>query len=203
MNRYAILSVCAMMATATPAAMASTPGYYFSGLAGASLLPSLGYKDSTGLKTSADFDDGYVFGGAFGYDTGNGWRYEVDSLYQLSGIDSFGASPSTGHLSSSSLMFNTTFDLTQNTLFTPYLGAGIGLQDAGGEINGFSGHRWKPAYQLEGGLRYDISPDVSLFGEYRFSQSEAARLSDANAIADQHFSDHALMVGVTYHLGGD
>jgi len=56
---------------------------------------------------------------------------------------------------------------------------------------------------MEVGLRYDLSPQMSLFGEYRFSQSEATKLSDATDIAHQHFSDHLLTIGLSYHLGQD
>lgn len=200
MNRYVLLTAAAMMALAT-SAQASTPGYYFSGLAGASLLPSLGYKDSSGLHAATGFDTGYTFGGAVGYDTGDGWRYELDSLYQLANVDQFDGATATGHIWSTGIMANTTYDLTANTQFTPYIGAGLGVQDVGGSINGFSGDSWRPAYQLEAGLRDDISPTLSAFAEYRFTQSEATKLQNLPDYADQHFSDHALMVGLTYHLG--
>jgi len=100
-------------------------------------------------------------------------------------------------------MANVTKDLMDGAQITPYVGVGLGLQDVGGVVNGFSGDQWKPAYQLEAGLRKDLSPQLSLFAEYRFSQSEATKLSDATDIAQQHFSNHLLTIGLSYHLGQD
>ena len=198
-----VAATAAMVAMAgMSAATASPPGYYFSGLSGASFLPSLPYKDSSG-KSNTSFQTGFAYGGAFGYDNGNGWRFELDSVHQMASVDQFGGASSSGHIFSTSVMANVTKDLLEGADFTPYAGAGLGLQDVGGVINGFSGDQWKPAYQLEVGLRKDLSPQLSLFGEYRFSQSEAAKLSTATDIARQHFSDHLLTVGLSYRLGQD
>jgi opacity protein-like surface antigen len=204
MKRYILVttSIAMVMAVCTGAAFASTPGYYFSGLGGASLLPNLELKNGSGTANSS-FDTGYAYGGAFGYDTGNGWRFELDSVYQLSSVNRFDGATANGHLWSTSLMANTTYDLLQGRQFTPYVGAGLGVQDVGGLIEGYSGNKWRPAYQLEAGLRDDLTPQFSLFGEYRFTQSEAAKLSDPIDTANQHFSDHLLMMGITYHLGQD
>jgi opacity protein-like surface antigen len=63
-----------------------------------------------------------------------------------------------------------------------------------------SGRDWKPAYQAEAGLRTYVSDNVSLFGEYRFSQSESVTLADATDTAHQHFADHGLLAGLSYKL---
>lgn len=204
MKRYILVSasVAFVMATSTGAAFAATEGYYFSGLGGVSLLPTLNLKNTTGTANSS-FDPGYAFGGAAGYDAGNGWRFELDTIYQKAAIDRTNDVPATGHLWSTSLMANATYDLTQGTEFTPYIGAGLGFQDVGGTIGGYSGDKWRPAYQLEAGLRKDLTPQISLFGEYRFSQSEAAKWTGPTDFANQNFSDHLLMAGITYHLGQD
>lgn len=202
MRKYILVAAAIAMATAadTSDALASTPGYYFSGMGGASFMPSLGLKDSAGTSASS-FDTGYALGAAAGYDFGNGWRFELSSLYQLSNLDQFNGVTATGHLWSTSLMANVTRDLTEGTQFTPYVGAGLGFQNIGGTINGYSGDKWRPAYQLEAGLRDNLTPQISLFTEYRFSQSEATKLVGTANSANQHFSNHALMMGITYHLG--
>jgi opacity protein-like surface antigen len=203
MRRSVLFAAGVMMAATTGTALASNQGYYFSGLAGASLLPALGYHDSLGLNTHADFDTGYLYGGAVGYDTGDGWRVELDSLFQNTEVNHFGGMSAPGHVWSTGLMANATYDLTQNTKFTPYVGAGLGFEDVGGRVNGMSGDQWKPAYQFEAGLRDDLSANLSAFTEYRFTQSEATRLAEPGAMANLNYSDHALMVGLTYHFGQD
>ncbi|HEY5338472.1 MAG TPA: outer membrane beta-barrel protein, partial [Rhizomicrobium sp.] len=149
------------------------------------------------------FDPGYAYGGAVGYDTGDGMRLELDTTHQMSDLTRVSGVPTggNGHLQSTSLMVNGQVDLMHHASVTPYVGAGLGYQNIGANVNGLQDTDWKPAYQAEAGLRTDISQKVSLFGEYRFSQSEAADLSDAGASAHQHFADHALLAGLTYHMG--
>jgi opacity protein-like surface antigen len=97
-------------------------------------------------------------------------------------------------------MINTTYDILPVAAFTPYVGAGLGFQNVGGSIGAFSGRDWKPAYQAEAGLRTEVSDNVSLFGEYRFSQSESVTLSSPTDSAHQHFSDHGLLAGLSFNL---
>ena len=158
-------------------AFAAVPTFYISGEGGVSLLPDLTLKDTLAGKLSDSFATGFAAGGAFGYDTGDGIRIELNSLYQHANVDRLGGALTNGHLSSTSLMVNTTYDFLPDAAFTPYVGVGLGFQNVGGMIGTLSGRDWKPAYQAEGGLRTYVSDDVSLFGEYRFSQSESVTLS--------------------------
>jgi opacity protein-like surface antigen len=201
MNRT-ILAVALMSvigATVTSAS-AGTPGYYVTGEGGVSLLPDLDLRGpSTGAENDS-FSSGYAYGGALGYDTGDGTRIELSSLYQDSSLTKLGATNATGHLSSTSLMANATYDLANDWLVTPYLGAGLGVQNVGGWSNNLHGRDWEPAYQVEAGLRHELGEDVSVFSEFRFSQSESVALSSGSDIAHQHFADHLLLVGLSYHV---
>jgi opacity protein-like surface antigen len=192
----AIVLAAALSATA---ASAGTPGYYVTGEGGVSLLPDLHLGNDAGVQHDS-FGTGIAAGGALGYDTGDGWRVELASLYQHSDVDRLNGTPADGHLSSTSLMANATYDLMPNAFVTPYVGAGLGLQNVGGEVNDLSGRAWEPAYQAEAGLRHEVSDRVSMFGEYRFSQSESVTMSDATDSEHQHFSDHALLAGLSFKL---
>ncbi len=182
------------------AALAAEPGYYVAGEGGVSLLPDLHLNDATAGIGHENFEASGAVGGALGYDFGTGWRVEMDSLYQNAGLDRLKGVPAIGHLSSTSLMANATYDLMPYGRFTPYVGAGLGVENVGGTVNGLSGRDWEPAYQAEAGLRTDIGDSTSLFGEYRFSQAESVTLSDGADSAHQHFSDHALLAGLSYSL---
>jgi opacity protein-like surface antigen len=127
--------------------------------------------------------------------TACGWK-SIRRIRCIGGVSTGG----NGHLQSTSLMVNGQVDLLHNASVTPYVGAGVGYQNIGANVAGLQDTDWKPAYQAEAGLRTDISPKVSLYGEYRFSQSEAADLSDGGVNAHQHFADHGLLAGMTYHL---
>jgi OmpA-OmpF porin, OOP family len=195
MKKFVLAGSAAIIAFA--AAAAAQPGYYFSGLAGLSVMPDLGLKNSVG-KSAIGFDNGYAYGGALGYDMGNGVRLEIDTVHQMSQVNK-GVS-SAGHLYSTSLMANATYDLPSYFSLTPYIGAGVGAQNIGGSVAGYTGSVWRPAYQVEAGLRDEISPNLELTTEYRFSQAQAAKFAGLADTANQHFSDHLLSVGFTYHL---
>jgi OmpA-OmpF porin, OOP family len=197
MKKFVLAGSAAIIALA--AAASAQPGYYFSGLAGWSIMPDLGLKNSVG-KTTIGFDNGYAYGGALGYDMGTGVRLEIDTVHQMSQVKSIGGVSSPGHLYSTSLMANATYDLPSFYTLTPYIGAGAGAQNIGDSVAGYAGNVWRPAYQVEGGLRDEISPNLDLTTEYRFSQAEAAKFNGIADMANQHFSDHLLSVGFTYHL---
>lgn len=186
------------VACATAAALAAEPAFYVSGEGGASLLPELRLKGATAQNEA--FYTGYVAGGALGYDAGTGWRLELNALYQRSELYRLDKTATRGHLASTGVMANIMYDLLPDEHFAPYLGVGFGFQDVGGEIGTLRGRAWKPAYQGEVGLRQDITRRVALFGEYRYSQSESVRMSDATATAHQHFEDHALLAGLRFKL---
>jgi len=182
------------------AALAGDPGYYVSGEGGLSLPPDLHLSGGTLPEGRDSFGTGYVAGGAAGYDFGDGFRLELSSLYQHNDVSRLNGTPATGHLSSTSVMANATYDLLPDAKFTPYVGAGLGVANVGGTVNAFAGRDWRPAYQAEAGLRTDVTQNASLFGEYRFSQSESVTLSDGTDSAHQHFSDHALLAGVSFKV---
>jgi opacity protein-like surface antigen len=193
MKRFALAASAALCVMA--AAASAQPGYYVSGMAGLSVMPNLSLKNSlTGGTTH--FDNGYAYGGALGYDAGNGWRFEVDSVHQMSLTNN----PGGGHLYSTSLMANATYDLPEYLSLTPYVGVGVGAQNIGGKIGSYSGNSWRAAYQGEAGIRHSFSPNLEMFTEYRFSQAEAGRFTGPSGDANQHFSDHLINVGLTYHL---
>lgn len=179
---------------------ASTQGIYISGQGGVSYLPNLQVGGST-VSSTDSFKAGHILGTAIGYDTGNGWHYEFDLIHQTSSVDRFNGLPESGRLWSMGLMANILYDLTQGTALTPYLGAGFGMQRIGGSVHGYSGKAWRPAYQLRTGVRYDLARSSALFVEYRFSQSQAVKLSDASATVNHDFAEHALMVGLSFRTG--
>ena len=191
------------IATAALAAMTAAsaqPGLYISGEAGPSFLPDMNFNDATSGKERENYDTGFLAGGALGYDTGYGLRLEVNSLYQQTSLNRFTGTTATGHLSTTSLTANATFDVLPNPLLTPYVGAGLGVENLGGTVDGDRGRAWKPAYQLEAGLRHDITDQVSLFGEYRFAQAEDTHFSAPTDTGHQPFADHALLAGLSFKL---
>ena len=185
----------------TGAALAGEPGYYISGEGGLSLPPDLHLTDTAGGPTGHDsFGTGYAAGGAFGYDFGDGWRVELDSLFQHTDLDAIDGTKTAGHLASTGLMANVMYDFFPDAQFTPFVGVGLGFENVGGEIGSYRGRAWAPAYQAEAGLRLNLDDRTSLFTEYRFTQSQSVTLFDGPDSLHQHFSDHALLAGISFKI---
>lgn len=200
MNKFVLAATTSALVLSAGAF--AQPGYYISGQLGASFMPDQSISNSVG-GANAEFDTGLAYGGALGYDMGNGFRLEADTLHQMSDVSRLDRAPAGGHLYSTSLMANATYDVNANLPFTPYVGAGVGAADLGGSVAGYSGNVWRPAYQLEAGLRDDLSPRLSLFGEYRWQQAEAAKWPGSADSANQQFSANLVTVGLSYHLDND
>lgn len=195
-----IASACLFAGLIGGSAFAATPGYYMSGFAGGSFLPDLHFKPSATAVKNERFSNGFLAGGALGYADANGFRYELSSLYQHTSLKSVGGVGTPGHISSTGIMANVTYDLGAFSGFTPYIGAGLGFQNVGGQVGAYKGRDWAPAYQAEGGLRTALGNNLELFGEYRFSQSESVTFRAPADTAHQHFSDNGVLAGLTLHL---
>ncbi|HTQ15019.1 MAG TPA: outer membrane beta-barrel protein [Rhizomicrobium sp.] len=197
-NRTSLLAGCAtaLLALCSVPALADDGLYVSADGGGSFFLPNLHLKNAPGTARE-NFGAGYAMGGALGYDNGDGVRIEVDSNYTLNGLDRIDSVAAPGHIDSKSLMLNSQFDLAPHAVVTPYMGAGAGYENVGIDVPGLSGHDWKPAYQAEAGLRGNLSQDVSVFTEYRLTQSAPEEVDHEH----QHFVNHGLLAGLTYRLG--
>lgn len=203
MTRISLLATATafVLAAGTGAASTAQAGAYVTGEGGVSFMPDQELTHTPVGTVGQSLDTGYNYGGALGYDFGNGTRVELDSLTTRSEVNALGGRSAGGHVDATGLMINGKYDLMQDSITTPYVGAGLGFQNVGAKVAGMHGQNWKPAYQLEAGLRHEISDDVSVFGEYRWTQSESSEISGGGASARQNFSNNALLAGVTYSLG--
>lgn len=190
--------VALALAAGLSTASAASAGYYESAIAGPYFPPNLDLTHTSTGTVHDSFDAGYAFGGALGYDNGDGERIELDASYARSSLDRVKGLTARGHLDVVSLMLNGEIDLMRNTSVVPYVGAGIGLDEVGAEIGPLRGQNWDPGYQIEAGLREHLMRNISLFGEYRFSQSEATKLEGGGLSANQHFASHAVLAGLTF-----
>ena len=181
-------------------ASASQAGPYVSGEGGIAFMPDQNLTHTPAGTLTENLDTGYNFGGAVGYDFGNGTRLELDSLTTRSDISSLNGVPAGGHVDATGLMLNGKVDILKSDVATPYIGAGVGFQNVGAKVAGMHGQNWRPAYQLEAGLRHRVSKHVSLYGEYRWTQSETSKLEGGGATGHQNFSNNALLAGVTYNF---
>ena len=178
------------LAAASPAA---AQDYYGSVFGSYSNLQDSTFSGTIGggpQGVASDFDDGYGLGLSLGTSlpglSGNGFdlRGEIELSYSNNDVDSVdfsgngaGAEANTsGDISSTRLFANLIADFETNSRFTPYVGAGIGVDFVDHDIvygNGvtISGNDEAFAAQLILGTSYEISDSLSFFTDARYVRS--------------------------------
>ncbi len=183
-----VLSCCALGLSATAA---SAAGYYVSGNVGFALPNTLTttYNDSKEFwQADTDFDSGWALTGAFGYDF-DGFRTEFELGYQQSNfkettwsshwnnnIVTWGSTSLLDYdLTATTYLVNGYYDFKNNSGFTPFLGAGMGMATV--ELNNFSrGASYLGgdvddtvfAYQFIGGVSYAFNKNFAMDLTYRY-----------------------------------
>jgi opacity protein-like surface antigen len=117
--------------------------------------------------------DGYVIGGAIGFDYADGIRTELEYRYASTSIDTLTindptlgptlATPVNDEINVHFLMSNFYFDWTNDSRFTPFIGGGVG----GAFVENETGARDAAlAYQGRAGVSLDVGGGFSLDTEY-------------------------------------
>jgi OmpA-OmpF porin, OOP family len=129
-------------------------------------------------SVTARFNAGFNAGVRGGYEWGP-WRFEEEYSYRQNGArDLVGTNftlPATGgDRHTNSLMTNVLYDFTLGYPITPHIGFGVGAVDVfdGLKIAGigqlFNNSTWQFGYQGIAGLRYNISPTLTVDIDYRY-----------------------------------
>ncbi len=132
----------------------------------------------------SDFEDGVVFLGAAGFDTG-----DISSLGKIRLEAEFGYRENdddgvVGDLEQLSYMANVYHDFLPGWRLRPYLGAGIGAVDVNSDdLNGTD-----VAYQGMVGASFQVDGEFSVDAEYRYTGVDA----------DDRLDNHALLVGMRF-----
>lgn len=187
----------------------SNLGYYLSGNAGVSWLEDADIeRDLNNGSAEAEYDTGFLFGGAFGYDFGL-LRTEAEFGYRENNIDEFkdisidgiyvGDMSASGKMTTLSYMLNTYIDFENDSSVTPYIGGGVGLADINindlrVNDNHFDGDDTVFAYQAAAGLGYDINESLTLDVGYRYFATEDHEIDSL----DGEYNDHNFSVTVRY-----
>ena len=155
-----------------------------------------------------DFDTGYTLGAAVGANFTPNFGMELEYAYRRSDVDRLRIAGDTldgGKSRSDAFMLNALYNfdgMGANGQWRPYAGGGVGLARVRIGPEGDSVERnWILAYQLIGGVAYDITPDWSLNAEVRWFATEGGRYDiggGANAKADWETID--VLVGATYRF---
>ena len=215
MKQAPLAAAVAIAALAGGAGMASAQAFslgevYVKGFGGATWPSSF---DST-LKEggeqialpSFDHDTGYTLGAAVGAAFTPNISMEIEYAYRSADFtvrDRDEGDRANGDTSANAFMFNAlyVFDgMGATGAVQPYLGGGIGganvEMSAGGQ--NFDAETLL-AYQLIGGVGYELNPNVSLYAEGRWFQTESGNFDGPGRESfDGEFETFDLLVGMRY-----
>lgn len=227
LGRLAVASaVATLLAGAASAQDFGSGPFYLKGFGGAT-FPSSEDANVKDGRTSFDprirldfnYDTGYTLGVAVGYFFTPNVAMEIEYAYRSADVTATAKSsgfPSNVRLSGNNdgrvdaFMLNAlyVFDgLGADAAVKPYLGGGLGTAKTKLSVNGsnlgISGSNWSTdwnlAYQLIGGVGYEITPQWTLYGEGRWFGTESGKFDGpSNLNFSGSFETFDLLVGASY-----
>ena len=154
----------------------------------------------------ASYDAGYVLGLGIGYNYTPNFAFELEYAYRnadtdtdIAGVDTFG-----GSTNSNAVMLNALYKfdgMGAMGAVVPYVGGGMGWANMESDIDDIGSFKRDNAFawQVMGGVGYDINPNVSLFGEVRYFATDSGELSGPDNLSwEAQVETVDLLVGVTY-----
>jgi opacity protein-like surface antigen len=197
-------------------AFAEPIGFYVGGNAGLIIPRDSTFKNSGSGDETVTFHNGYSISALSGYKFKNNFRLEGEFGYKNAKTHNVETSgnPTRGYSSTVSvanLMANAFYDVkTPLTLgVTPYLGGGIGLaalMTTSGSVSGVGKTIDRSedavfAYQIGGGVAYDITSKVTLDLGYRFFDTTEGSLNTSGSTRSKaDFTSHNILLGVRYNF---
>ena len=197
----------------SPAVVIAADGPYISGHIGASWLNNADFDGSVpGIRISSEveFDTGLLLGAAVGYDFGE-FRVEGEFEYrshefkevtdlELNGIP-MGDRDADGDIDAFIFLINGFYDIDTGTKLTPYLGGGIGfaaleIEDlfVEGIVRGDEDDTVF-AYQLAGGIAYEITERIVADLSYRFVAT-----SEPDFDGLEEYNSHSLVASIRFYF---
>ncbi|MBI4825646.1 MAG: porin family protein [Nitrospirae bacterium] len=186
------------------ASYASAEGPYVSGNLGATLT-----SDSTlsvlGINaTELEFDTGWAFGGAVGYDLGNNTRLEGEVAYRSADIDKVTilgvpVDPS-GEVNVLSFLLNGYYDIKVDAPVTPFITGGIGFAniELSDDVDSYDDNVF--AYQIGAGLGYAVNDLTTIDFGYRYMGTSDPEYEDSGIQVDSEYASHNFYIGVRYAI---
>jgi opacity protein-like surface antigen len=156
-----------------------------------------------------DYDTGYALGAAVGAAFTPNISMEIEYVYRSADVtirdrdDDDDSSRANGDTSANAFMFNAlyVFDgLGATGAVQPYLGGGIGGANVETSIPGQNYDAdTLLAYQVIGGVGYELNPNVTLYAEGRWFQTESGEFDGPGGDNfDGDFETFDLLVGIRY-----
>ena len=186
-----------------------TPGWYGDLGVGATFTPRLTTDLSAGHRT-ADFQTGWNALAGAGYAYDNGYRVEGEIFHSRAAVDKIeGSAGSNGGLNNTDFFVNGLYDFNMNSMFTPYVGLGLGVATVtadriGALANGsaFDDTDMHFAYQGIVGVSAQMDANWALTADYRYVASLDPKFDTrTGASGTMENASHNLIVGMRYSFG--
>jgi len=147
------------------------------------------------------YDSGWLGTLALGYDISGPFRTELEYIWQKNDLDQLSYSNQYGNfregdLKTQALMLNGFYDIATGSAWTPYFGIGIGwskldLSTPGLPLNDNDNVF---AWQIMGGLSYELTSNWAADIQYRFFDTADASINGA----DFDMTSNDILVGLRY-----
>ncbi len=196
------LAAAALAVFPIAAAQAGDAGWYVGGGGGVNLKPDgeVGF-----VNDSIDSDLGWVGLAVGGFDSGNGWRTELEMGFRNNHVDQIDGRTGEGTIKNWDMMVNALYGFETGTMFRPYVGIGLGgsrvkfsnvAPIAGSQIDDAN---WVFAYQGIAGTDIEFNQNVAFFADYRYLATDEPDFRTNSGVeleADE--SNHSVLVGVRF-----
>ena len=195
------VACCAALLSVSSFAHSAT-GPYISGNLGLA-IPSDSDIENTVLTLESD--SGLAFGVAIGQGFSGNLRLEAELAYQKNDLDKasvsgLGSAVIDGDTSNTALLLNGYYDFKNESAFTPFISAGIGMAKVevsnivlpGVGLATSSDDDTVFAYQIGAGLGYAINEKVSLDVKYRYFATSDPEFELTSA----EYSSHNIYAGI-------
>ena len=147
------------------------------------------------------YDSGMLGSAAAGYDFAGPMRTDVEYIWQKNDVDTLlyknqYGNFAEGDFTTQTLMVNGYYDIKTGSPWTPYIGGGIGWAKLDLNTPGLptSDYDDAIAYQVIGGVAYDVTSQLSIDAQYRFMGTSDATISGA----DYNLTTNNVVLGIGY-----
>jgi len=200
----------ALFAFTAAGAMAQSSRLYLAGYMGLNITSESQFiESSTPARGAIEFENGASFAGALGLRLSKNLRVEGEVSYRkadISNVDfsNAGSFNMNGDIATWLWMANVYYDFDVSWKnFEPFVGAGLGLAHHTGTIHDSSGlardasdSSYGLAWQLGGGAKYRVSPDMAFVGGYRWLGSTDAQFDSY----EMEYGGHEIRFGIEYDI---
>lgn len=210
-KRYALCLVAFIVALTAiaPEANAQVSRLYLAGYMGLNVFRDLEFKESSAdLSGEIQPEHGTSFAGALGLRLSENLRAEAEIMYGQTNFETLNLSTGSssgidGEISNWTGLLNVYYDFDVPWTVQPFIGGGIGYGFFDSDIQNSSGLAPNTVddastfvWQIGGGLKYRMAPDLALTGSYRYINSLDLEIGTY----DIDYNNHEFRIGLEYDL---